>query len=78
MVTGKFSVTKIEQPSRSSTDRRVTLAAIYPDGGSSEIEDTDFHTATPQGNIEIYVTNTAASEQFELGKVFYVEFSAAE
>lgn len=44
--------------------------------GSKENE--DFFKYTPGGQVNILVDNEAAREQFEVGKEYYVDFTAAE
>lgn len=39
-------------------------------------EDQRFQKATPSGHVELMIDNPAALSQFELGKDYYVDFSA--
>lgn len=47
----------------------------YP-GGDSE-ENKSFSKWTPQGSIEMTITNPAAVEFFEIGKAYYIDFTPA-
>jgi hypothetical protein len=50
----------------------LTMAPVYDD------KNKDWSKATPQGKIEMSITNPGAIEQFELGKQYYVDFTPAE
>jgi hypothetical protein len=50
----------------------VTLAPVYDD------KNKDWSKHTPQGRIEMSITNASAIDQFELGKQYYVDFSPAD
>lgn len=52
----------------------VTLSAEY----DTSLEDQSFAKSTPSGHIEIYVTNPAASDQFVLGRQYYIDITPAE
>ena len=41
-------------------------------------ENAEFFAATPGGEIKLYCTNLDASEQFQLGKEYYIDFTQAE
>jgi hypothetical protein len=41
-------------------------------------EDEAFWNATPQGSIELVITNPGALEQFQCGDTFYVTFDRAD
>jgi len=41
-------------------------------------ENDKFFAATPGGEIKLYCTSLDASEQFELGKEYYIDFTQAE
>lgn len=57
------------------TAKEVKLNAVY---GTSE-ENKDFSKYTPSGSLSIRIDNeTQASEYFEPGKEYYLEFSKAE
>lgn len=69
-VVAKFVVEEKAENRNGST--RVILNPVI--GGSEENE--KFWKYTPAGKIEMYIDNQAASEQFEVGKEYYVEFSS--
>jgi hypothetical protein len=62
---------------RSIFDRKkqVNLVAVMNDGIP---ENQRYHKYTPNGSIEMTIDNPPASEQFEPGKQFYVDFTQAE
>ena len=52
----------------------ITLSPVS--NGSPENE--KFFASTPGGEIKLWCTNLAASEQFQLGKEYYIDFTPAE
>lgn len=56
--------------------RTVKLSPVYGNGNPDH-ENTKFWTASPSGSIELGCANLAAAEMFELGKEYYVDFTAA-
>lgn len=65
---------------------RVATVEKYPDGGgtvklnpvySGSPENEAFYKATPSGDITFYSINENAIGKFEVGKEFYVDFTAA-
>lgn len=70
-VRAKFWVESINHahvPTPGDVFATVTLKPVYDEANK------DWSKWTPQGKIEISITNPAAIEQFELGKHKYVEF----
>lgn len=56
--------------------KSINLSAVYaPD--DPESENGQFWTATPSGQITLYVNNPAGAAVFEQGKDFYVDFTPA-
>lgn len=56
----------------------VKLSAIYEkDIPGADPEDLHFSKSTPQGSIEMHVSNVDALEQFQVGDTFYVRFERA-
>lgn len=45
--------------------------------GNAVLENRIFSKFTPQGVIELFLTNPVAAERFEAGREYYVDFSAA-
>jgi hypothetical protein len=52
----------------------VKLAAVYGDGKGNE----DWSKWTPQGALEMTITNPAAVEAFELGKSYFLDITPAD
>lgn len=50
---------------------------LYPVITGSE-ENKEFFKWTPSGEVRLQCLNPNASKQFEIGKEYYVDFSAAE
>lgn len=68
------SVNHVHQPSPHMTCAVVKLAAVYGDGKGNET----WSTYTPQGSLEMTVTNPEAVEKFELGKSYFLDFTPAD
>lgn len=71
----KFTVQSIShQWTNSPDDVRaiVTLAAVYGPGNE------DWSQATPQGNIEMSITNPSAIEAFKIGKAYLISFKPVD
>lgn len=74
-VRAKFQVNKISKVSWNKDVKVVELGAVCAD----EIEENQrYHKYTPSGAINITIDNPLASDQFELGKLYYVDFTTAE
>lgn len=72
MVRGKFILHEITQTAWDPVGRNLVFRAQYdPDLP----EDQSYSKATPTGRIEMTVDNPAALAQFELGKIYYVDFT---
>lgn len=52
----------------------ITLSPVY----SGSEENRQFFAATPGGSFNFYTINKAAADQFEMGKEYYFDISAAE
>ncbi len=80
-VRAKFFVSEIKHgysPSPDATMANIVLQpcfGTYP-GGDSE-ENKSFSKWTPQGKIELTITNPSAIAAFELGKAYYIDFTPA-
>ncbi len=70
-VRAKFTVQSITKYQYGGV--RVTLSPQYDE---SIPEDQRFSKATPSGEFWMVIDNPAASDQFGLGKVFYVDLTA--
>jgi hypothetical protein len=51
----------------------ISLVPVWEQDGVNKI----WSKATPQGKIEMTITNPDAVEQFELGKEYFVDFTPA-
>lgn len=69
----------VEKWGSSSDGKRADLYTIemspVTDGSP---EDKAFHNATPLGKIELSTINPEAAAQFELEKLYYVDFTKAD
>lgn len=68
------SVQNVHQPNPDATCAIVKLAAVYGDGKGNET----WSKYTPQGSVELTITNPAAVEAFELGASYYLDFTKAD
>ena len=73
-VRAKFSVESVVLFAGDS--KKVNLRAVANKDGVPE--NKWFAKYTPSGTIEMTVDNPPASDQFQPGKVFYVDFTEAE
>lgn len=71
-VRAKLVVTEITQL---QYGKRIRFAAQYD---SSIPEDQRFQKATPSGFAEFQIDNEGASDQFAIGKPYYVDFTPAD
>lgn len=51
----------------------ITFSAVY----SGSEENKQFFAATPGGSFSFYTVNKTAADQFEMGKEYYFDISAA-
>lgn len=72
MVRAKFKVDS-KGPGESGL---VVLNPVYSTDPNHE--NKSFWDATPNGKIEMWISNPNAFKQFELGKEYYVDFTPAE
>lgn len=73
-VVAKFTVNEVRS---NVTGGGVKLNAVYPSEDpkvTTSDEDQAFWEATPQGLIDLVITNSSALEQFQAGDQFYVTF----
>lgn len=73
-VRGKFKLAESTQVDYNPEVRKLKFHAVSNDGTE---ENAKFHKYTPCGEILMTVDNPAASEQFEIGKQYYVDFTPA-
>jgi hypothetical protein len=50
---------------------------LFPVSSGSE-ENKQFYKWTPSGSIQLNTINSAAADQFEVGKSYYLDFTPAE
>ncbi len=69
-----YERTSITKHAHSDSSVTVRFNAVTAD----EIpENQRYHRWTPSGSIEMQIDNPAAAEQFQLGKSYYADFTAA-
>jgi len=73
-VRGKFKLAESTQVDYNPEVRKLKFNAVCNDGTE---ENAKFHKYTPSGEISMTVDNPSASEQFEIGKSYYVDFTPA-
>lgn len=56
----------------------VHFDTVYEPDAAKDTENARFTKATPGGTIQLMINNPVAREQFEQGKSYYVDFTAAE
>ena len=79
-VRAKFYVQKIEHVHQTTPGEAVanlTLAPVFGSFGNGEVN-KDWSKYTPNGKLEMTVTNPAAIEQFEIGKAYFLTFDPAD
>lgn len=76
MVRAKFTVTSHQRYSAAAGAGGVTIrmAPVYD---STIEEDRRFNTATPSGELTMFVNNPKAVEELEIGRAFYLDFTPA-
>ena len=57
--------------------RTLKFSPVYGNGNPQH-ENTKFWNASPSGSLELGTINPEAWKQFELGKEYYLDFSAPE
>ena len=72
-VRAKFKVDSITRFAYSK-GATVMFSPVYSDDPASE--NRAFWTATPSGRIEMAINNPASADVFELGREYYVDFTA--
>lgn len=72
MVRAKFQVIEVAQTVYGNgKSARIKMQPAYGDSNRAWSE------TTPQGSIEMYITNPSAVEQLKLGEYYYVDFKPA-
>ena len=75
-VRAKFKVESITRKRGWGDIKEVHDVDLTPVCSGSE-ENKKFFAATPSGSIRLTCANAAATDQFELGKEYYVDFTPA-
>jgi hypothetical protein len=75
IIRAKLTVTAVTEYNNNNGGKTVKLTCVYD---PSIPEDRRFSQATPNGSMELHITNPAALEQFKTGKTFYVDFTEVE
>ena len=73
MLRAKFKCTNIHNVCASQQD--VELTAVQ---STENIEDQDFNDATPNGELKMMISNTAAHKFFKLHEDYYLDFTPVE
>lgn len=73
-VRAKFTVTKIEDYGLS---KKVSMMPVYEGPLGENEENRRFTQASPAGGLWITIDNPRASEQFEEGQSWYLDFNRA-
>jgi len=69
-----YGINHLHQSDPNAVCATITLQPVYGDGS----DNAQWSKWTPQGKIEMMITNPAAIEGFELGKSYFVDFTPAE
>ncbi|MBI5545307.1 MAG: hypothetical protein HY901_15560 [Deltaproteobacteria bacterium] len=75
-VRAKMTVTQNKPQTADPEQRDVVLTAVYTDDPNDP--NHSWSKYTPCGQVMMTIGNPMASEQFELGKTFFVDFTPAE
>ena len=73
-VRGKFKLVESTQVDYNAGVRKLKFQAVCNDGTE---ENAKFRKYTPSGEVSMTVDKPPASEQFEIGKQYYVDFTPA-
>lgn len=71
-VRAKFTVAHIQ-----GLDRGAKIVTLHPVQDDGIPENQRFHQYTPGGEISLTIDNPPASDQFQLGRSYYVDFTDA-
>lgn len=77
-VRAKFKVYAIEASSYGEDGRILKTVKMRPVYADKSPENKEFYKWSPCGELSLGVLNEAASEQFHLGKEYYLDFTPAE
>lgn len=79
-VRAKFYVQRVEHihnPVPGEVCANITMAPVYASHGEDESNKT-WSKYTPNGKLEMTVTNPDAVEQFEVGRAYYLTFDPVD
>lgn len=81
-VRAKMRVTRLQQFTQGGHDAglagvNVSLQPVYP-SNDQDTANKEWSKWTPSGEVNLCITNPDAFKQFELGKVYFVDFNLAE
>lgn len=65
---------KLQEKAETETGTTLRMVAVYDDSIPMNRSFTEF---TPSGTFEMFCTNPAANEQFEVGKSYYLDITPA-
>ncbi len=63
-------------PATTTYPEGTSSVVLYPVTGGTD-ENNKFFQSTPSGKIELHIVNPQASAQFEVGKEYFVDITAA-
>lgn len=76
MIRCKFKCINVNVPEKDTPEATASLELVPVYANSKE--NKRFFKYTPGGEIKLQVVNPEAAKQFEIGKEYYVDFTAAE
>jgi len=77
-VRAKFRCMSIEFHETTGTGARSVKLQPVTGGQNTSEEDKAFWKYTPSGQLTMYIDNPPASELFEIGKAYYLDFTPAD
>lgn len=74
----KFKCFSVQPMQTGTPGEPMAQIVMMPDYGDQSGDNKSWSKATPSGNIQLYVTNPAAIEEFVPGKNYYIDFRDAD
>lgn len=78
-VRAKFKVTRLELSKQNSQEllTTVVMAPVYGKVDDPSDENGRFYKYTPSGEIKLATINESAASYFEIGELYYIDFTKA-